>query len=219
MPGLGVISLSLYCLSLLPDPNLYKFTCNYSERIKMNIEIVSGSPRQESVTFRIALFLQKYLQENTQHNINILDVREWNFPTLQEEVYSSVNNTPEHYRPLAKRMFESNAFIIVTPEYNGSYTPSMKDLFDRFPKQIHKAFGIVTASTGSLGGIRASQQLQLLICALFGIPSPFMLVTPHADKKFDKDGTLIDLAFLNTVHNFVSEFLWLAERLQQNVLN
>lgn len=180
----------------------------------MNIEIVSGSPRQESVTFRIALFLQKYLQENTLHNINIIDVRKWNFPTLQEEVYSSVNNTPDHYKPLAKRMFEANAFIIVTPEYNGSYTTSMKDLFDHFPKQMHKAFGIVTASTGSLGGIRASQQLQLLICALFGIPSPFMLVTPHADKKFDKDGNLIDPAFLNTVHNFVSEFLWLAERMQ-----
>lgn len=179
----------------------------------MNIEIVSGSPRQESVTFRIAIFLLKYLQEKTQHNINIIDIREWNFPTLQEEVYFSVANTPAHYKPLAKRMFEANAFIIVTPEYNGSYTPAMKNLFDHFPKQMHKAFGIVTASAGSLGGIRASQQLQLLICALFGIPSPYMLVTPGVDKKFDKEGNLIDQSFSNSVHNFVSEFLWLSERL------
>lgn len=185
----------------------------------MNIEIVSGSPRQESVTYRIALFLQKHLQEKTPYNINIIDIREWNFPTLQEEVYSSVANTPQHYKPLAKRMFEANAFIIVTPEYNGSYTPSMKNLFDHFPKQVHKTFGIVTASTGSLGGIRASQQLQLLICALFGIPSPFMLVTPQVDKKFDKAGNLTDQSFLNTIHNFISEFLWLAERLQLRVLN
>ena len=53
----------------------------------MNIEIVSGSPRQESVTFRISLFLQKQLREKTPHNVNIIDVREWNFPALQEEVY------------------------------------------------------------------------------------------------------------------------------------
>lgn len=190
-----------------------------AKEYKMNIEIVSGSPRQESVTFRIALFLQKHLQEKTSHVINIIDVREWNFPALQEEVYSSVDNTPVHYKPLAKRMFESDAFIIVTPEYNGSYTPSMKNIFDHFPKQMHKAFGIVTASTGSLGGIRASQQLQLLICALFGIPSPFMLVTPQADKKFDKEGNLSDQSFSNTIHNFVSEFLWLAERLQLSVSN
>lgn len=192
----------------------------YREKnIKMNIEIISGSPRQESVTFRIALFLQRYLQQKTLHSVSIIDVREWNFPALQEEVYASVASTPPYYKPLAKRMFDSNAFIIVTPEYNGSYTPSMKNLFDHFPKQTHKTFGIVTASTGSLGGIRASQQLQLLICALFGIPSPFMLITPQVDKKFDNNGNLIDELFLNVIQTFIAEFLWLAERLEVKNLN
>lgn len=179
----------------------------------MNIEIVSGSPRKGSVTFRLAVFLQKLLQEKTAHNINILDVREWNFPTLQEQVYSSIDNTPEAYKPLAKRMFGAHAFIIVTPEYNGSYTPTMKNLFDHFPKQFHKAFGIVTASTGVMGGMRASQQLQLLALALFGIPSPYMLITPHVDKKFDAEGNLVDQSFSNSIHTFLTEFLWLAERI------
>jgi NAD(P)H-dependent FMN reductase len=178
----------------------------------MNIEIVSGSPRKGSVTFRLALFLLKYLQDTTTHNISIIDVRDWNISLLQETVFNSVDNTPEEFKPLAKRMFGANAFIIVTPEYNGSYTPAMKNLFDHFPKQMHKTFGIVTASTGSLGGIRASQQLQLLILALFGIPSPYMLVTPNVDKKFDEQATLIDATFYNSIHNFASEFLWLAER-------
>ncbi|MCW3080683.1 NAD(P)H-dependent oxidoreductase [Segetibacter sp.] len=179
----------------------------------MNIEIVSGSPRKGSTTFRLAVFLQKALQQKTSYSVNILDVREWNFPTLQEQVYSSVENTPEHYKPLAKRMFDAHAFIIVTPEYNGSYTPSMKNLFDHFPKQFHKAFGIVTASTGSMGGMRASQQLQLLIGALFGIPSPYMLITPQVDKKFDAAGNLVDESFYNSVHTFITEFLWLADRI------
>ncbi|HEX8461069.1 MAG TPA: NAD(P)H-dependent oxidoreductase [Segetibacter sp.] len=179
----------------------------------MNIEIVSGSPRKGSVTFRLALFLKKYLQEITKHNINIIDVRDWNISTMQEIVYASVENAPENFKPLAQRMFSANAFIIVTPEYNGSYTPAMKNLFDHFPKQMHKTFGIVTASTGSLGGIRASQQLQLLILALFGIPSPYMLVTPNVDKKFDEQANLIDPAFHNSIHNFTSEFIWLAERI------
>lgn len=179
----------------------------------MNIEIVSGSPRRESITFRLAVFLQKLLRQKTTHTINILDVREWNFPALQEQVYSSVDNTPDHYKPLAKRMFGANAFIIVTPEYNGSYTPSMKNLFDHFPKQFHKTFGIVTASSGTMGGMRASQQLQLLINALFGIASPYMLVTPFVDKKFDKEGNLVDETFFNSIHTFLTEFLWLAERI------
>jgi NAD(P)H-dependent FMN reductase len=180
----------------------------------MNIEIVSGSPRKESITYREALYLQKHFTQKTNHHTGILDVREWNLPVLQEEVYSSVEKTPEKYKPLASRMFAADAFIIVTPEYNGSYTPAMKGLFDHFPKQMHKPFGIVTASPGSLGGIRASQQLQLLICALFGIPSPYMLVTPQVDKKFDAEGNLLDESFQHSINNFVQEFLWLADKLR-----
>ena len=72
-------------------------------------------------------------------------------------------------------MFEADAFILVSPEYNGSYSPAMKNLVDHFPKQHHKPFGIATASPGPLGGIRASQQMQLLVNALFGIASPIFV--------------------------------------------
>jgi NAD(P)H-dependent FMN reductase len=116
-------------------------------------------------------------------------------------------------------MFAADAFIIVTPEYNGSYTPPMKNLFDHFPKQMHKTFGLVTASPGAMGGMRASQQLLLLVSALFGIPSPYMLITPAVDKKFDAEGNLVDETFTNSINTFVSQFLWLGERLAAKELN
>lgn len=89
----------------------------------------------------------------------------------------------------------------------------MKNLIDHFPKQHHKPFGIVTASPGPWGGIRAAQQMQLLIHALFGIASPYMLVVGLVDKKFDETGQLLDESFRNNVHNFIHEYLWLAEHL------
>jgi len=178
----------------------------------MNIEIISGSPRSNSVTHRVVLYLKKHLNETTGHNINVIDVRDWELNALQQEVYRSVETSPVEFKPLAKRMFDADAFILVTPEYNGSYTAALKNLFDHFPKQSRKTFGIVTASPGALGGLRASQQLQLLINALFGIGSPHMLITPVVDKKFDEQGNLTDLAFQKSIDVFVSEFLWLAER-------
>ncbi|MGI8950098.1 MAG: NADPH-dependent FMN reductase [Chitinophagaceae bacterium] len=179
----------------------------------MNIEIIAGSPRNESLTFRAAQFLQKYLREKTEHNIHTIDVRDWNLNSLQQEVFASVEQTPKPFKNLAQRMFGANAFILVTPEYNGGYTAALKNLFDHFPKQNHKTFGIVTTSPGALGGIRASQQLQLLINALFGIGSPYMLITPLVDKKFDESGNLIDSSFQKNIDLFVTEFLWLAESL------
>ncbi len=185
----------------------------------MNIEIISGSPRENSITHRVAIFLKNFLTEHTNHQVNILDVKEWDLPMLQN-VFVSVDATPEDYKPLSKRMFDAKAFILVTPEYNGSYTPAMKNLLDHYPKQSHKAFGIVTASPGIMGGIRATQQMQLLINALFGVASPHMLVVGGVDKKFDAEGNLLDESYQKSIDIFIREFLWLAQNLHpETVLN
>jgi chromate reductase, NAD(P)H dehydrogenase (quinone) len=177
----------------------------------MKIEILSGSPRRNSTTFRVALHLQRALQEKTEHEIGLIDLRQHSLPPLQE-VFLAPHLAPERYQPLAKRIFEAHAFILVTPEYNGSYTPDLKNLLDHFPKQNHKVFGLATASPGALGGMRAAMQLQQLVFALFGIGSPHMLITPQVDKKFDAEGNLVDTAFQKTIDVFVNEFLWLAEK-------
>jgi NAD(P)H-dependent FMN reductase len=178
----------------------------------MKIEIISGSPRSNSITKRVALHLFRILKETTQHEIGIIDMHEWNLPPMQT-VFTSIENTPDEFKALSKRIFEADAFILVSPEYNGSYSPAMKNLLDHFPKRHHKPFGIVTASPGPLGGMRAAQQLLLLVPALFGIASPYLLIVASVDKKFDGEGELIDKSFQNNVHNFVAEFLWLSENL------
>jgi len=179
----------------------------------MKIEIISGSPRVNSVTRRVAFNLKNWLVNNSDHEGDIIDIKDWNLPPVQS-VFVSVERTPEEFKPLAMRIFNADAFILVTPEYNGSYSPAMKNLLDHFPKQHHKPFGIVTASPGIMGGIRASQQLLQLVPALFGITSPYMLIIPAVDKKFDEAGNLLDESFQKSVHNFMSEFLWLAENIK-----
>jgi NAD(P)H-dependent FMN reductase len=180
----------------------------------MKIEIISGSPRDKSLTRRVARYLQQWLRENTSHEVGILDMNKWQLPPVQS-VFNSPDNTPAEYRPLAERIFGADAFILVSPEYNGSYSPALKNLLDHFPKQQHKAFGIVTASPGAMGGIRAAQQLLLLVPALFGIASPYLLIVPAVDKKFDDNAQLIEPSFEANVHNFTSEFLWLAEAVRE----
>lgn len=115
---------------------------------------------------------------------------------------------------MAEKIFNADAFILVTPEYNGSYAPALKNMLDHFPKHTHKAFGIVTASTGAMGGMRASQQMLLLIPAFFGIVSPQMLIVPFVDKKFDENGILLDETFEGSIANFSNEFVWLSEKLK-----
>ncbi len=179
----------------------------------MNIEIVAGSPRSASVTIRVAKYLQQYLTEHHRnHSMGLIDVREWKLGQLQS-VFNSVTATPDEFKPLAEKMFAADAFIIVTPEYNGSFSSEIKNLFDHFPKQARKAFGLCTASVGALGGARGTQPLLLYVPALFGIASPSLLIVPFIDKKFNEQNELIDAAFEKQIHVFTTEFLWLAERL------
>lgn len=178
----------------------------------MKIAIVSGSPRHQSLTKRVALHLSQQLQANAAHEVDLIDMKDLQVPPVQT-VWTSLEKVPENLQPAARIIFEADAYILVTPEYNGSYSPALKNFIDHFPKRHHKAFGIVTASPGAMGGMRASQQLLQLVPALFGVASPYMLIVPGVDKKFGITGELLDESFQHAVHNFVSEFLWLAERM------
>lgn len=180
----------------------------------MHLVIISGSPRNSSITHRVALHLTSLFSDTTDHEVSLVDVRDWDLPPIQS-VFTCVDKTPEPFKALSEIIFKADAFILVSPEYNGSYSPTLKNLLDHFPKQHHKPFGIVTASPGALGGIRAALEMQSLISALFGIFSPYMLLAGGVEQKFDAAGNLIDDNFQHSINNFKSEFLWLAEKLVQ----
>ena len=186
-----------------------------ADSLLMTLEILSGSPRQGSVTHRLALHLQAYMQQAApQHTMGLISMQDHSFPPIQD-VWTGPDKAPEEHKAIAERIFSADGFVLVTPEYNGSYAPALKNFLDHFPKQRRKPFGIATASTGAMGGMRASQQLLQLVPALFGIASPILLVTPMVDKKFEEDGTLLDESFSKSVHDFTTDFLWLAETLDK----
>ncbi|MBS1637051.1 MAG: NAD(P)H-dependent oxidoreductase [Bacteroidetes bacterium] len=177
----------------------------------MNIEIIAGSPRKPSLSLRVAKHLQTILNEKHGHHTGLINLQDTIFPFIQD-VWKSADHAPVEFQPIAKRVFEAHAFIIVTPEYNGGYSPAISNFFDHFPKQLRKTFGIAATSPGALGGIRAAQNLLLFNAGLFGITSPQMLIVPQVDKKFDEQGQLMDENFKLSLDNFTAEFLWLAER-------
>ncbi len=178
----------------------------------MKIKIISGSPRKESVSRRVALFLFETLKKHPDHEFELIEMRDNELPFFQQG-WSKPEDVPEKWKALGEKMFEAEGYILVTPEYNGSYSPALKNMFDHFPKQSHKPFGIVTASDGALGGMRASQQMQLMIAALFGVLCPNMLIVPRMHEKFDAEGNLLDESFQKAVDVFLKEFLWLASKL------
>jgi len=179
----------------------------------MNIEIIAGSPRTGSLSHRVALHLLGRLQQQApQHHIGLINMQETQLPFIQS-VWQTPEHIPSEFKEAALRIFDAKAIVLVSPEYNGGYSPAMKNFLDHFPKQSRKAFGIATSSPGAMGGMRAAQQILQLVPALMGIASPSLLIVPAVEKKFAEDGKLLDEGYAKNVDTFLNEFLWLAERL------
>ena len=74
--------------------------------LKMKIEIISGSPRTSSVTHRVALHLKNWFLQNSEHEVDIIALKEWSIPFVQS-VWVSPDKVPVEFKPLAERIFNS----------------------------------------------------------------------------------------------------------------
>ncbi len=178
----------------------------------MYIAILSGSTRLHRQSHRVALALQKWFHVHTGHSAEVVDLAEYRFPVL-EEVFTRHPNPPEGLADFAQRVRSADAFLFVSPEYNGSYTAALKNAVDYLKERefARKVIGIVSVSTGALGGIRAALAMQQLVLGVSGYPIPQMLTVGQVHQRFDEEGQLLDAAFARNIQQFTENFLWLAE--------
>jgi len=59
--------------------------------------------------------------------------------------------------------------------------------------------------------MRAAHQMQQMICAFMGVPSPQMLLIGSVDKRIDETGISEDAVMHRMSDTFLNEFVWLAE--------
>jgi NAD(P)H-dependent FMN reductase len=85
---------------------------------------------------------------------------------LDEPVPPSMGQySHEHTRRWAGKVAEFDGYVFVTPEYNHSTSAALKNALDHvYAEWNNKAAGFV--SYGSVGGIRAVEQLRLIMSEL-----------------------------------------------------
>ncbi|MEO6758849.1 MAG: NAD(P)H-dependent oxidoreductase [Saprospiraceae bacterium] len=178
----------------------------------MHIAIISSSTRVRRRSHRVALGLARFVELPGLHTAEVLDLAAYQFPML-EEVLHRHPNAPAGLLEFSEKIRQADAFIFVSPEYNGSYTAALKNAVDYLEEGVfqRKAVGVVSVTSGSLGGIRAALSMQQLVLGLYAFPIPQMLPVGHVTQRFDESGQLLDAAFEKNVQDFLHQFLWLAE--------
>ncbi|MGG9971812.1 NADPH-dependent FMN reductase [Ferruginibacter sp. SUN002] len=177
-----------------------------------HIAIISASVRTGRNSHRVALYLKKYIETNNLATVEILDLKEYNFPLFDERLRLQPNPTPATIE-FAEKIKAANGVIIVTPEYNGGYPAALKNVVDLlYDEWRRKPIAISTVSDGVFGGTQVITSLQFSLWKIRAWTVPAMFPVPKVHDSFDEEGNPVDKAGVDKrAAGFVSELLWCVE--------
>jgi NAD(P)H-dependent FMN reductase len=177
-----------------------------------HIAIISASIRKERKSHRIALFFRNYMEQYNLATTEILDLLEYNFPLFDERLKYQEFPSPA-VLDFAGKIKAADGILIITPEYNGGYPASLKNVIDLlYNEWHHKPVAISTVSEGPFGGTQVIASLQFLLWKMRAWTVPAMFPVTRVHETFDDKGIPNDKAAIEKrAENFINEFLWCIE--------
>lgn len=166
----------------------------------LRVLVLPGSARRDSFNKKLGRIAAAQLAELGAAP-TFVDPADHPLPLYDGDLEAS-QGLPENARKL-KVLFRTHpAVVFVSPEYNGSPTPLLKNVIDWCSraegneKQVEalagKVAALLSASPGALGGMRGLVQLRMCLAAIRvqAIPEDFSLAKAH--EAFAPDGSLAD---------------------------
>lgn len=181
-----------------------------------NIAIISSSVRNGRNSHSVALYFKNYLLDNKIANVKILDLKEYDFPIFEERL-KFIQQPSEQMLTFAKEVETADGIIVITPEYNGGYPASLKNVIDLlYAEWKRKPIGIATVSAGPFAGTQVITSLQFSLWKIGALVVPAMFPVPTVEKTFDKNGIPSDKDATNKrAKSFIAELIWWIEAKQK----
>jgi NAD(P)H-dependent FMN reductase len=177
-----------------------------------SIVIISSSVRTGRKSHRVALYFKQYIEEYQFANVEILDLQQYQFPIFEERLRLQVS-PGKQVLEFAAKVVAADGVIIVTPEYNGGYPASLKNVIDVLYNEWHrKPVAIATVSDGIFGGTQVITSLQFSLWKIRAWTVPAMFPVPLIDKAFDENGNATDKEGTDKIAAvFIQELMWCIE--------
>lgn len=192
----------------------------------MKVLVFAGSKRRESFNRRLAAVVASMARERGAE-VTHLELGDYDVPLYDADL--EAQGTPPDVLRLKEIFHAHPAWIICTPEYNASYPPLLKNTLDWLSSPVKghpvwsddlrfsrgKVVGMLSASNGSLGGLRSQGHLLPLLFNLQCWVAPQVHALARAATAFDADGHLVDPVARERAGAVIDQVLWAAARLQQ----
>jgi NAD(P)H-dependent FMN reductase len=179
----------------------------------VNIVIVSASVRNGRESHHVALYFKKLLEEGSLAKVDLIDLLAYDFPIFHERLKYLRDDAPANAKEFATRIVNADGVIIVTPEYNGGYPASLKNVIDfLYDEWYKKPIAISTVSNGAFGGSQVITSLQFTLWKIRAWVVPAMFPVPKVHEVFDAEGNATNKAETDKrAANFINELMWCIE--------
>ncbi|WP_262891524.1 NADPH-dependent FMN reductase [Adhaeribacter radiodurans] len=151
---------------------------------------------------------------------DLIDLQDYKFPIFEERLRFMVNPAPQILE-FATRMKKADGIVVITPEYNGGFPASLKNVIDLLSEEWkRKPTGIVTVSIGPFGGVLVYPSLifSLWKKGVWVVPARYQV--PQVQESFDENRIPGDVAGTEKrTQTFLQELKWCMRREKKCRLN
>ena len=153
----------------------------------MKLQVIIGSTRPGRVSDRIAKWVAKEAADLSDTTVELIDLADYPLPFLDEPISPQYNPNRKPSPATQKwldKLAQADAYVLVTPEYNRSYSAVLKNALDYIDFQFAKK-PVALVAHGSTGGAQAIAHLRGVLPGLKSV------TTPSATFFLDRVGEVI----------------------------
>lgn len=185
--------------------------------------IIVGSTRPGRAADAVVPWIVKSAQAHEAFEIEVADLRDWKLPHFAEHLGTIGDlSDPTYSDPVVKawnnKVKESDAFIVVTPEYNHSVPGELKNAIDTVWLSFafrNKPVAFVGYSSGISGAMRAIEHLAHIFIEAEAAPLRNTVVLPHVRSTFDEAGEPTDPFPVAALGVMLDDLAWWSAALEK----
>lgn len=154
----------------------------------------STPPRPARLGLRVARQCQSQLAAMG-HSVDLIDPLAIELPAIFKPHFAyATNAAPAALEELAGKIADADGYVMVSPEYNHSMSPTLAHLLNHFGSSLfsYKPSAIVTYSAGQWGGARAAIGMRAFLSELGCLPVSAMIHLPKAQEVLTADGDFLE---------------------------
>jgi len=155
----------------------------------INLLVVIASVRPGRVGEPVANWFTPIAEADGRFQVEVADLKELDLPFMDEpNMPGRREYTQEHTKNWSAIVDRADAFVFVTPEYNATPAPALKNALDYlYHEWAYKPCSFVSYG-GVWAGARAVQVLKPTLTQLSVMPVPEMVPIPGVAGLIDEEG-------------------------------